>query len=82
LQFGFLGFGLEEAVDGSDRCLALGSLIRASFFTLLGSRVAELGIRESWPAFLILAVFFLPLPHPGVRGNVTSKFRRSADPPA
>jgi uncharacterized membrane protein YdjX (TVP38/TMEM64 family) len=47
--------------------LVLGALMRASLFTFLGSRVAELGIREAWPSFLILLVFFLPLLHPRVR---------------
>jgi len=57
--------------------LALGSLIRASLFTFLGSRVAELGIREAWPAFLLLVVFFLPLLHPGVRSWVKNRLRGS-----
>ena len=59
--------------------LVLGSLIRAALFTFLGSRVAELGIREAWPAFLILAVFFLPLLHPRVRIWVGNRLRGSSD---
>jgi uncharacterized membrane protein YdjX (TVP38/TMEM64 family) len=55
--------------------LALGSLIRASIFTFLGSRVAEVGIRDAWPAFLILAVLCLPLLHPGARSWVANKLR-------
>jgi uncharacterized membrane protein YdjX (TVP38/TMEM64 family) len=55
--------------------LALGALIRAALFTFLGSRVAELGIREAWPAFLILAVFFLPLLHPRVRSWAANGLR-------
>jgi uncharacterized membrane protein YdjX (TVP38/TMEM64 family) len=61
--------------------LALGSLIRAALFTFLGSRVAELGIREAWPAFLILTVFFLPLLHPRVRSWVANRLRGSSDTP-
>ena len=59
--------------------LALGSLIRAALFTFLGSRVAELGIREAWPAFLILTVFFLPLLHPRVRSWMAHRIRGSSD---
>jgi uncharacterized membrane protein YdjX (TVP38/TMEM64 family) len=59
--------------------LMLGALIRASLFTFLGSRVAELGIREAWPAFLILVVFFLPLLHPRVRSWVANRLRGSSD---
>ena len=55
--------------------VVVGSLIRAALFTFLGSRVAELGIREAWPSFLILAAFFLPLLHPRVRGWVTDRIR-------
>ena len=61
--------------------LVLGSLIRASLFTFLGSRVAELGIREAWPAFLILAVFFLTLLHPSVRSWTENRLRGSSDAP-
>lgn len=59
--------------------LAVGALMRAALFTFLGSRVAEVGIREAWPAFLLLAVFFLPLFHPGVRSWVGSRFRGSVE---
>ena len=55
--------------------LLLGSLIRASLFTFLGARVAELGIREAWPAFLILVVFFLPFLHPRVRSWAATRLR-------
>jgi uncharacterized membrane protein YdjX (TVP38/TMEM64 family) len=55
--------------------LMLGSLIRAALFTFLGSRVAELGIREAWPSFLILAAFFLPLLHPSVRTWLSERIR-------
>jgi uncharacterized membrane protein YdjX (TVP38/TMEM64 family) len=58
--------------------LTLGSLIRAALFTFLGSRVAELGIREAWPAFLILIVFFLPLLHPRVRSWMADRIRGSS----
>jgi membrane protein DedA with SNARE-associated domain len=61
--------------------LVLGALIRASLFTLLGSRVAELGIREAWLAFLILVVFFLPLLHPRFRSWVADRLRASSDAP-
>jgi uncharacterized membrane protein YdjX (TVP38/TMEM64 family) len=57
--------------------LALGSLMRALLFTYLGSRVAELGIREAWPAFSILAVFLLPLLHPRVRSWAADGLRGS-----
>jgi uncharacterized membrane protein YdjX (TVP38/TMEM64 family) len=57
--------------------LAVGALMRAALFTFLGSRVAEVGIREAWPAFLLLALFFLPLLHPGVRSWLGSRFRGS-----
>ena len=53
--------------------LALGALVRASLFTFLGSRVAELGVRQAWPGFLILAVLCLPLLHPGVRRWVADR---------
>lgn len=53
--------------------LVLGALARASLFTFLGSRIAELGIRQAWPAFLILAVLCLPLLHPGVRSWVADR---------
>jgi uncharacterized membrane protein YdjX (TVP38/TMEM64 family) len=59
--------------------LALGALIRAALFTFLGSRVAELGVREAWPAFLILALFFLPLLHPSLRAWVAHRLRGSSD---
>jgi uncharacterized membrane protein YdjX (TVP38/TMEM64 family) len=62
--------------------LALGAVVRAALFTFLGSRVAELGIREAWPAFLIVGAVLLPALHPRVRGWVTSRLRRSSDPPA
>jgi uncharacterized membrane protein YdjX (TVP38/TMEM64 family) len=55
--------------------LGLGSLIRASLFTFLGSSVAELGIRAAWPAFLLLGVFFLPLLHPGLRSWAVNRLR-------
>jgi uncharacterized membrane protein YdjX (TVP38/TMEM64 family) len=61
--------------------LVLGSLIRASLFTFLGSTVAELGIREAWPAFVILGAFFLPLLHPRVRSWVADGFHRSSHTP-
>ena len=57
--------------------LALGALIRASLFTFLGSRVAELGFHEAWPAFSILAVFLLPLLHPRVRSWAAEGLRGS-----
>ena len=61
--------------------LALGALVRASLFTFLGSRVAELGIREAWPAFLLLAVLCLPFLHPEVRSWVANRFRGASDTP-
>jgi uncharacterized membrane protein YdjX (TVP38/TMEM64 family) len=59
--------------------LVLGSLIRASLFTFLGSRVAELGVREAWPAFLILVALLLPLLHPRVRSWAANRLRGSSD---
>jgi uncharacterized membrane protein YdjX (TVP38/TMEM64 family) len=59
--------------------LVVGSLIRALLFTYLGSRVAELGIREAWPAFLMLAAFLVPLLHPRVRSWVANGFRDPDD---
>ncbi len=59
--------------------LVLGALIRASLFTFLGSRVAELGIREAWPAFLIVLLFFLPLLHPRIRRWVGNRLRSATD---
>jgi uncharacterized membrane protein YdjX (TVP38/TMEM64 family) len=61
--------------------LVIGALMRASLFTFLGSRVAELGIREAWPAFLIVVAFFLPLLHPKVRGLATRRLWGSSDTP-
>ena len=61
--------------------LVLGALIRAALFTFLGSRVAELGIREAWPAFLILVVFFLPILHPRVRSWMANRLRGSSGTP-
>jgi len=61
--------------------LALGSLIRAALFTLLGSTIAELGIRDAWPVLLILALFFVPFLHPRVRDRVTKEFRGSRGSP-
>jgi len=61
--------------------LALGSLIRAALFTLLGSTIAELGIRDAWPVLLILALFFVPFLHPRVRDRVTKEFRGSSGSP-
>ncbi len=55
--------------------LVLGALIRASLFTFLGSRIAELGIREAWPAFLLLVAFFIPLLHPGFRSWAANRLR-------
>ena len=55
--------------------LVLGALIRACLFTFLGSRVAELGIRGAWPAFLLLVVFFIPLLHPGFRSWAANRLR-------
>ena len=62
--------------------VALGALIRATLFNFLGSRVAELGVRDAWPAFLLLAVLCLPLLHPGIRGWVANKFRGPTESPA
>ena len=59
--------------------LALGALIRASLFTFLGSRIAEVGIREAWPAVLILAVLCLPLLHPKARTWVANRLRDAGD---
>jgi uncharacterized membrane protein YdjX (TVP38/TMEM64 family) len=59
--------------------LALGALIRASLFTFLGSRIAEVGIREAWPAVLILAVLCLPLLHPTTRTWVANRLRHPGD---
>ena len=61
--------------------LALGSLIRAALFTLLGSTIAELGIRDAWPMISILALFFLPFLHPRARDWVKTGFRGSSGPP-
>jgi uncharacterized membrane protein YdjX (TVP38/TMEM64 family) len=59
--------------------LVLGALIRAALFSFLGSRVAELGVREAWPAFLILVALLLPLLHPRVRSWAANRLRGSSD---
>jgi uncharacterized membrane protein YdjX (TVP38/TMEM64 family) len=78
------GYHLGAGLTGMSLSLYLsalvpGALIRASLFTFLGSRVAELGIREAWPAFLIVSAFLAPLLHPRVRSWVAEGLRSSSD---